>query len=108
MTAMDKQKRLRALLNPTGSESAEADTIVFLPDDNDDSAQANLKRKVISLGKNVLRILDSGNVINKTGVSKKLDQYLVQVKSDLQDDPAQSFYTALLGEISDVIVGGAR
>jgi len=103
MTAMDKQKRLRALLNPAGSESGEADTIVFLPEDNDDSAQADLKRKVIALGKNVLRILDSGNAINKTGISKKLDRYVAQVEADLQDDPAQSLYIALLGEISDVI-----
>jgi len=103
MTEMDKQKRLRALLNPADSESGEADTIVFLPDDNDDSAQADLKRKVISLGKNVLRILDSGNAINKAGISKKLDRYLAQVGADLQDDPAQSHYIGLLSEISDVI-----
>ena len=103
MTEMDKQKRLRAWLNPTGSESGEADTIVLLPDDNDDSAQADLKRKVISLGKNVLRILDSGNAINKAGISKKLDRYLAQVGADLQDDPAQSHYIGLLSEISDVI-----
>ena len=103
MTEMGKQKRLRVLLNPVDSESGEADTIVFLPEDNDDSAQADLKRKVIALGKNVLRILDSGNAINKTGISKKLDRYVAQVEADLQDDPAQSLYIALLGEISDVI-----
>jgi len=103
MTEMDKHKRLRAWLNPIGSEGGEADTIVYLPDDSDDSAQADLKRKVISLGKNVLRILDSGNAINKAGISKKLDRYVAQVKVDLQDDPAQSHYIGLLGEISDVI-----
>ena len=103
MKEMNKQDGLRALLNLTGSESGEAGTIVFLPDDNDDSAQADLKRKAISLGKNVLRILDSGNAINKTGISKKVDRYVALVEADFQGDPAQSYYIDLLSEISDVI-----
>jgi len=103
MKEMDKQEGLRALLNPVDIKSGDADAIVLLPDENDGSAQADLKRKVISLGRNVLRILDSGNAINKTGISKKLDRYVVQVEADLQDDPAQSHYINLLGEINDVI-----
>jgi len=103
MKEMDKQEGLRALLNPADIKSGDADAIVFLPDENDDSAQTDLKRKVVSLGKNVLRILDSGNAINKTGISKKVNRYVTQVEADLTDDPDQSHYIDLLSEINDVI-----
>jgi len=103
MKEMDKQEGLRALLSSTGIKSNDGDAIVFLPDENDDSAQADLKRKVISLGKNVLRILDSGNAINKAGISKKVDRYVELVEADLTGDPAQSHYIDLLSEINDVI-----
>ncbi|MBL1260436.1 MAG: hypothetical protein COB33_007895 [Thiotrichaceae bacterium] len=77
--------------------------MLLLPGDRDGSESANLKRQVISLGKNVLRIIDSGNEINKSGILKKIDRYVAQVESDLAEDPAQAGYLGLLREIKNTL-----
>ncbi len=94
---------LLASLRSQGAANDGSGDALLLPDDRDESESANLKRKVLSLGKNVLRVIDSGNEINRAGILKKVGRYVTQVESDLKKDPAQEGYLNLLREINSAI-----
>ncbi|VAW89718.1 hypothetical protein MNBD_GAMMA17-886 [hydrothermal vent metagenome] len=99
----DKHRTLLASLRSQGAANDGSGDMLLLPGDRDESESANLKRKVISLGRNVLRIIDSGNEINRAGILKKVGRYVTQVESDLKEDPAQAGYLKLLCEINNAI-----
>ncbi len=99
---IDKASRLRSLLEP-GLKWREE---LQYPENADDSQQAELKRKVLSLGRNILRIVDSGNSINKVAISNKIGAYLDLVDSELREDPAQQYYVNLLHEIKGLLLSG--
>ncbi len=103
MVAADKASRLRSLLKSDGASEIELDAVFEFPDDADESKQAELKRKVISLSRNVLRIVDSGNKVNKEGVATKVDVYIALVDSELREDPAQQGYVNLLYAIKGLL-----
>jgi len=93
----DKASRLRTLLKAGRNDEHGCS------DDADESQQAELKRKIISLGRNVLGIVDSGNRINKAGISNKVDAYFDLVESALSEDPDKQRYFKLLHAINDVL-----
>ncbi len=103
MNNADEQMTLLASLRLQGAANDSFGELLLLPDDRDERKLANLKRKIISLGKNVLRIIDSGNEINRAGILKKVSGYVTEVKSDLEEDLAQEGHLNLLREINSAI-----
>lgn len=65
--------------------------------------QVELKRKVVLFGRNVLRIVESGNEANKASLSKKCEHYLNSVESGLNDDAMLPLYIKLLQAIQAVL-----
>lgn len=95
MVEDDKIETLRSLL--------QSDKILVKPSDVDDSQQVAVKRKVISLRENVLRIIDSGNKVNNAEISKKVELYFGLIESDLSTDLVKGEYTNFLHVVNDVI-----
>jgi len=81
----------------------QSDKILVKPSDVDDSQQVAVKRKVISLRENVLRIIDSGNKVNNAEISKKVELYFGLIESDLSTDLVKGEYTNFLHVVNDVI-----
>lgn len=100
---VDNVSRLSALLGMNKVVDVDGASIPMHPDDDDAGQSAMLKRKVISLGRNVLRIVESGNRVNQASISQKITHYRVLLESDLKEDAAQQDYLDLLNAINDVI-----
>jgi len=96
----DKVETLRGHLAAVSVVESQHSQSVEAADKNNEAA---LQRKIISLGNNVLRIIDSGNKINRKGISDKVAVYAEQIESQASDDAVFQSYLTLLKAIKGVL-----
>lgn len=96
----DKVETLRCHLAAVSAVESQYIQSVEADDKNNEAA---LQRKIISLGNNVMRIIDSGNKINQTGISDKVAIYAEQIESQSSDDAASQSCLTLLKAIKGVL-----
>ena len=96
----DKVEALRYHLSAVSAVESQHSQSVEAGDNNNEAA---LQRKIISLGNNVLRIIDSGNKINRKGISDKVVIYAEQIESQASDDTVSQSYLTLLNAIKGVL-----
>lgn len=97
----DKVESLRCHLAAVSAVESQYSQSVEAADKNNETV---LQRKIISLGNNVLRIIDSGNKINRQGISDKVATYAEQIESQASDDTESQACLTLLNAIKGVLL----